>query len=115
MGSAAARGLRVVDDETVNIGRLQLAEPHVVLPKPSREQPSNDRLVIDQCRRGEATLGTQEATIIDDDLVDRGASDCWGWHRNASEAAQVLQELPPGRDVAAATVPGPIDRPMERF
>jgi hypothetical protein len=26
-----------------------------------------------------------------------------------------LQELPPGRDVAAATLPGPIDRPMERF
>jgi len=89
--SAAARGLRVVDDETVNIGRLQLAELHVALPKPSGEQPSNDRLVVDQCRWGEATLGTQEPTIINDDLVDRGATDCRGWHRKASEVTQVLQ------------------------
>ena len=91
MCSAAARGLHVVDDETMNIGRLQLAKLHVTLPKPSSEQPSNDQLVVDQCRRAEATLGSQEATIIDDDLVDRGAIDCWGGHRNVSEAAQVLQ------------------------
>jgi hypothetical protein len=80
-----------VGNETVNIGRLQLAKLHVATPKPSREQLSNDRLVIDQCRWAEATLGTQEQTIIDDDLVDRGAIDCQGWHRNAAEAAQVLQ------------------------
>src|SRR6267142_4990924 len=100
LSPATASRLAATDNEAMNIDRAQLIEPHRLASKSFDQKASNNRQIVVQGRRREATLRPQVAPEVLGEVTQRGPISLWRAGLNATEVTQVSEQLPPRRRLA---------------
>jgi hypothetical protein len=84
----------------MNIDGPQIIEMQSLAAKLLIQETSNDRQIVGQCCRREAALRTQESSERADQLALGGRVDHPRRHWNATDVAQIYDQLPNGPGVA---------------